>query len=134
MSWTVPKTNWTKNDYLNYDDFNKQKDNVSYIATVALPSLYYFPTHTSISDADGDTKPETALINTLESNLSGIEDCGISLPTAWEDSKTWTTDKPDYNDVNRWENDMLLIYNMILLIQQSFKLSGTFYAGEDFAL
>lgn len=31
MSWSTPKTNWKKKDYINIDDFNRIKNNLVYL-------------------------------------------------------------------------------------------------------
>lgn len=125
----TPKTNWTSSDNETPTDFNRQKDNIEEIATVDLPSLYYFPAHTAIADVDRTTLPTRAKVNTLEENLAGIEDCGVPLPTEWGAAKTWTTGKPDYTDFNRWENNAKLISEMAERITDRFPVSGTFVSG-----
>jgi hypothetical protein len=129
VAWVVPKTNWISTDKENTTDFNRQKSNIAEVATVTLPSLYYFPANTAIADATRSTLPTQTLINTLEDNLLEIEDCGLTMPAGWGSSKVWTTLNPDYTDFNRWENNALLIYNMAESISERFAVSGTFVSG-----
>lgn len=36
MSWVMPKTFWTKNDYINYGDYNRWKNNVEYLYNLVV--------------------------------------------------------------------------------------------------
>ena len=166
MPWITPKTNWTPNDFENIEDFNRQKNNVEYIATFVLPLLGIYPEHEKIEDVDVYSLPLASLLNKLERN---IEEIGRSLTLAypgtaltiqqvpisgkivagqefslparipllddWKTGKTWIPGgpAPDYTDANRWENNMLLVYEWAkkhpLII--SIKPSGTFTAGQQ---
>jgi len=127
-----PKTDWTKDDYENYTDLNRQKANIEFIATDELLSLYYFPVCVLISDVTQNDLPSFELFNTLESNLAAIKNCGAPLPAGWQEVKTWVFGgvKPDYQDANRWENNIKLLYDLAQLIKARWRPSGTFTAGQ----
>ena len=119
------KTNWKANDYVEPEDFNRQKASIQEVSVEILPSLFYFPVHTGISDANRSTLPKASLINTLEGNLRAIEDCVIPLPAEWVVSKTWTSGGPSFVDFNRWERNAKLIEEMAGLITARFPVSGS---------
>ena len=127
-----PKTDWTARDYENAEDFNRQKHNIKFIATGLLHELYYFPDHSDIDEQDMTDIPTIGLVNLIEDNLAKIESCGITLPIGWEMSKIWVTGgiAPDYTDINRWERNPLLMYEMAALIDLRFRPAGTFAAGQ----
>ena len=124
----ITKTDWTPDDYENVEDFNRQKENIKTVATDILPSLYYFPEHEEISDKTVQSFPYFSVINTLEDNFEGIENCGIFLPDGWLTSRAGI--KPDYRDVNRWEQNIKLMHEMTERIKKRWKPSGTFTAGQ----
>lgn len=72
MPWITPKTNWTRNDFENIEDFNRQKNNVEYIATFVLPLLGIYPEHEKIEDVDVYSLPLASLLNKLERNIEEI--------------------------------------------------------------
>ncbi len=163
--WVEPKINWTHDDYGNWNDFNRQKHNVEYIATFVLPLLNVYPQYNAIEDVDLYSLPYSSLLNKLENNIEEIgrglslaypnshltlQQMSISgkvisgqvfsLPARvpllgdWKPSKKWVSEgkAPDYTDMNRWENNMLLVYewakqNPLIL---SMKPSGSFVAGQ----
>ena len=131
MPWTTPKTNWTAQDYEDCADWNRQKDNIQHLATEVLPSLYYFPEHTEIADADELTLPTVSLVNTLEGNLAALTAAGLPSPDGWQDPKTWSAgDAPDYTDVNRWEISAWLYDDMAQRIRARHHVAGTIAAGQ----
>jgi hypothetical protein len=135
-NWTTPKINWTSDDYENVDDFNRQKSNIEYIAKTLLPSLGMNPEHQQIDDVDMNTLPLPSLLNKMEVNIKNIGTEIANLYGWTEISEqpevVWVgnNDAPDYTDMNRWENNMLLVKNWAEPIPKRFKQSGTFVAGQ----
>ena len=123
------KTIWKANDYVEPEDFNRQKASIQEASVQILPALFYFPLHTGIPDANRGTLPKVSLINTLESNLRAIEDCGIPLPAEWGVAKTWIAGGPSFVDFNRWERNAKLIEEMSGLITARFPVSGAVVSG-----
>jgi hypothetical protein len=81
--WITPKTDWTHDDYENVEDFNRQKHNVKYIATFALPLLDIYPEHKEISDVYMASIPLASILNDLEDNISEIgRVLRLTYPTA----------------------------------------------------
>lgn len=166
LKWIAPKIDWTRNDSQNVNDFNRQTNNVEYIATVVMPLLGIYPAFTKIVAVDLKSLPLASVLNTLEDNISEIGRVlslaypnsnlvlqqapvagnfssaqTFNLPTRlpligdWRSGKTWYPEgsAPDYTDVNRWENNMKLVYDWakrqpaVILA----KPSGTFHTGQS---
>jgi len=133
LVWEAPVCDHAATDQEYVADFNRQKNNIECAATVICPSLYYFPSNTEINDADRETLPLISLINTLENNITDIENCGVPLPASWQSSETWTLggDNPDYTDFNRWESNAKLVYDTAESIMARWRPAGTFAAGQS---
>lgn len=124
----------------NYTDFNRQKNNIAYIAGSVAADLGYYPEQTTMDDilasdiesAEGKEIAWLESINTIESNLANIANSGASLPSGWQDSKTWVFggSNPDYSDFNRWESNAKLIYEMAERMKIRFRPAGTFASGQ----
>ena len=82
IRWTTPKTNWTRDDSENVEDFNRQKDNVEYISTVVMPLLGLSPNFEEIDDVGIEDIPLETILNRLESNIAEI---GRILSLAYPD-------------------------------------------------
>lgn len=129
----TPKTDWVAEDYNAAADFNRQKNNIKYLAAELLPELYYFPAHEEIADFKMGRMPRVSTLNTLEGNIAAIEECGITLPTGWPQTKTWSypsANYPNYADWNRWEYYVVLMLDMAERMKDKFKPAGTFAAGQ----
>lgn len=70
--WVTPKLDWTRDDFENVLDFNRQKHNVEYIATFVMPLLDMYPAHESIDDVELTSIPLASILNKLESNIAEI--------------------------------------------------------------
>lgn len=135
--WVEPKTNWTHEDYENWEDFNRQKHTIKYVATELLVKLGLNPNFEDIEDVDISSYPRISTIAKLESNIVAIKDSitfvydWFQLPE-WKDEVFWSESgaAPDYRDINRWENNMFLIKEWAEPIFKRFKVSGTFSAGQ----
>jgi hypothetical protein len=157
-------------DCENFEDFNRQRGNVEYIAIYVMPLLGMHPSYLPISNVDLTSLPYADILNHLETNITeigrvlslaypsaqlGIQPVRISgtfvagqqviaLPRRipligdWRNGKTWTDGgpAPDYTDVNRWENNLSIVYEWA---KQQPKItngrpSGTFVSGQSIFL
>ena len=128
-----PKTNWTKNDFYNPEDYNRQAGNIEHVANVTLPTLAYSVGTVTIPPTEHAANPKQlpARLNALEDGLTAIEESGVPLPPEWQPGKTWEGgDKPDYTDANRWEGNVKAVYEMAQKIYVRWRPAGTFAAGQ----
>lgn len=122
MSWTTPKTDWHfsidgegiySGDRFNAVDFNRIKNNLEYLRTLAITMYEPF----SINALGADRTPADYFyadeINKLEQNLSTINSNSIkrsygSAPTYQSNGATM-----DYAELNRLESAILDLYNRL---------------------
>jgi len=123
-------------DQETHSDFNRQKDNVEYASTYALPAVGYSPSVTVIADAVLGDQTNITPFNELEGNLTAIENCGIPLPTGWESGTMWVGGgaAPIYTDANRWEGNPEIAMETVERIQATKHWCGTFKCGQGVIL
>lgn len=109
-TWTTPKTGWVKTDYFTYEDYNRIKNNLTYLNDI-------FNEEFSEYDIDlGDDKEIGDYVYASEFNA--FEDCienfsriGVDLSygtaTTFYDNGAF----PNYDNIERWEQSCLRYYN-----------------------
>lgn len=113
MGWTEPKTNWTASDRLNAEDYNRIKNNLTYLhelGTELYPSFSFADMGEDKGVADHYFARE---FNALESNLAAINN-----GTYPRDYGPWQTFADNgvfigYEELNRLESATLGIYHML---------------------
>ena len=113
MGWTEPKTNWTADDRLNAADYNRIKNNLTYLhelGTELYPSF-------SIADlgADKDVTGHyfAKEFNDLEDSLDLIN--SKTYPRDYGNKQSFADNGPfiRYEELNRIESAILGIYNTL---------------------
>lgn len=115
MAWTTPKTNWTATSFINYGDYNRIRNNLTYLRDLAATLYYQMPTlnamtaKTSYSDY-----PYASEWNALETNLHRIFNniktvSSIGKQTTFYDNGA----TPTYTELNRIESATLKMYNTL---------------------
>ena len=131
MSWIEPKTNWTEEDYYNFDDLNRVESNTEYL--VDLVETY------STRPNIGDTKTDWGITDFPFADDIGRAETNIDLirqqtytPLDWTPAKLdWSTlDGFGYEEANRLERNLVALYVMINLIKESLLYCGTFSCGQ----
>ena len=110
--WQEPKTDWVAEDYFNYSDYNRIKNNIAYLRERALEVYINFP-----FESMGDAKtsyaqyPYADEFNTLEDNLESLRQNTFLFDDS--NSKQWYENQrtPNYEDFNRLERACLLFYD-----------------------
>lgn len=76
--WQEPKTDWTVNDYFNYTDYNRIKNNIAYLREQALKLYINFPFTEMGVDKEGYSDfPYAEEFNAMEDNLESLKNnCG----------------------------------------------------------
>ena len=132
MSWQTPKTNWTSNDYYNFEDLNRVESNSVFLAEKLGDYLSRVISLTDVTTNRTMSRIEfNDQLNRIESNIA-ILASNFYKPVGWKEVKTtWSANQPfDYNDANRYENNLNLIYTLLMDAINNYKYSGTFAAGE----
>lgn len=102
---------FTDSQYLNVDDLNKIETAI-YELTVFLKNLIEIPNF----DQKTWTMLDFPYIEEIDRIEQGIENLGkyFYKPDGWIDTRTWTINDSkaifDYEDINRWINNLNLIY------------------------
>ncbi len=142
MAWKQPKTDWAGKsdadgnyigDYFNADDYNRIKNNISELRTLA--NSVYYP-EISIQDAGADKAVGDYLyadeINVLENNLDKI--CQGTIPKLAGKKKSYyeNTATIDFVELNRIEKCCLDLYNNIVNQRDNgrYRLSFTLGTGR----
>lgn len=127
----TPKINWNSNDYYNFADINRVESNIEFVSDYLASIGYVIPLEGIISNRDMASIDFISSINRLERNLDNIR-ANMITPPSYEDMKVWSIEIGfNYDDANRYEKNLLLLYKWGQLIFESYKYCGTFNCGED---
>lgn len=132
MPWQAPKTNWTSSDYYNFADLNRVESNSVFLAEKL--GEYFSKTITLNGVTTNRTMERIEFndqLNRIEGNIA-ILASNFYKPVGWKEVKTtWSANQPfDYTDANRLENNLFLIYTLLMDAINNYKYAGTFMAGE----
>ena len=129
MAWTEPKTNWTKDDFFNIEDYSRITNNVMYLKDF-LDSLFYGLSDMQSMSEKNISEPIYAReINDIENNIEllNIETYKLEIGETKEYFPNQRT--MDFNELNRIEKAMFDIYTKMkkhkeLLTRLSFRLGN----------
>lgn len=114
MAWQTPKTNWKQGDKVNIQDYNRWKNNITYLRELSL-EVYKAYTLTDMGTDKAYTDYIYAdEINTIEANLTALP--VHTYPFVIGEQQTYYPNQPtpDYKEFNRIESACLLIYNNLI--------------------
>jgi hypothetical protein len=117
MAWITPITDWTSEDYVNYDDWNRIESNSDELLSLLLTLNGFVPiTDPSITDRTYETDFIYAdVLNRIETTILAIRNYS-SEPINWTTPKTdWIADYYALTeiDLNRIEINLLGLYNLL---------------------
>ena len=129
MAWTEPKTNWTKDDFFNIEDYRRITNNIMYLKDF-LDSLFYGLSDMQSMSEKNISEPIYAReINDIENNIEllNIETYKLEIGNTKEYFPNQRT--MDFNELNRIEKAMFDIYTKMkkhkeLLTRLSFRLGN----------
>ena len=129
MAWTEPKTNWTKDDFFNIEDYRRITNNIMYLKDF-LDSLFYGLSDMQSMSEKNISEPIYAReINDIENNIEllNIETYKLEIGDKKEYFPNQRT--MDFNELNRIEKAMFDIYTKMkkhkeLLTRLSFRLGN----------
>ena len=129
MVWTEPKTNWTKDDFFNIEDYRRITNNIMYLKDF-LDSLFYGLSDMQSMSEKNISEPIYAReINDIENNIEllNIETYKLEIGDTKEYFPNQRT--MDFNELNRIEKAMFDIYTKMkkhkeLLTRLSFRLGN----------
>lgn len=109
--WIEPKTDWVIGDKINISDYNRIKNNISYLREKALELYINFPFEDMGDDKISyEDYPYADEFNALEENLESLRQNTFLFDDS--DPKQWYENQrtPNYEDFNRLERACLLFY------------------------
>ena len=128
--WIQPKTDWTRNDYINTADFLRISGNMEYIQGKVAAYLGSNITLAENALTNDNAFPFIADINAIENNLDALCSAMSSL-LLFPETQTWPqTRNPDFTDANRWESFLWQLNQYLDLMASSWYYSGELFAGE----
>ena len=107
--WTEPKTDWVSTDFFNLSDYNRIKNNISYIRDLALTVYTDFSWQDMGVDKTSYSQyPYADEFNALENNLESLRQNTFLFDDS--EAKQWYENQrtPNYEDFNRLERACLL--------------------------
>lgn len=111
MAWETPKTNWVKTDRINYQDYNRIKNNLAYLRDLAGHLYKEFDITVDPDKDKYSLWPYPSEINHLEENLEAIR--GHTFPFRTGQRRTYYGNVPtiDWQELNRLESACKLIHD-----------------------
>ncbi len=108
--WETPKTDWKANDYLNIQDYNRIKNNLDYIRSMALELYTDIPYEDMGVDKTYNDYYYADEINRLEGNLESLN--ANTFPRPIGDTVTFYPNQPfiNYVELNRLEKGINTMY------------------------
>jgi hypothetical protein len=126
-----PRTNWTADDYYNFDDMNRVEANTQYVAEFLNSLSYRIPdlvVETGRDMTDIDFIPS---VNRVEQNIEKIRNRFLT-PPGYKVTKVWALGMGfDYRDANRLEGNLKLLYEWAIIAKDNQIYCGTFACGEE---
>lgn len=131
MAWLEPKTDWTIDDYYNFEDLNRVENNINEIKDL-INSYSAISALTSITSRNMTRIEFFDSLNRIESNVLALKNATYQ-PLGWIVPKIdWASLKPfDYSDANRLESNLLALYGLVNKTKDYLQYCGTFTCGQD---
>lgn len=129
MAWIEPKTDWTKDDYFNYGDYNRIIGNIKFLKDYLDGLFSNLPNVDLGSDKTVQSNIYAREINAIETALENLNlktyNLSIGRKTTYYPNKA----TPLYTEFNRIESATLLLYDTMYahkgaMTRLSFKLGN----------
>ena len=134
MAYQTPKTNWLPTDYFNIGDYNRIKNNIIEIKSIA--DILYKPFKYNESGMGGNKTYDSYIyadeINAIEHNLALIVE--NTYPFNIGEEKTYYDNQatPNYEEFNRIESAIKLIYENLSNQRDSRRHLSFILGGSEF--
>lgn len=126
-----PKTDWTSEDYYNFEDLNRVETNTQFVAEYLLSIDYRLKLEEIKTDREMNSIDFISSINRVERNIDTIR-ANMVTPPNYGQMKVWSNIKGfNFEDANRYERNLELLYKWAQLIFRSYKYCGEFACGEE---
>ncbi len=132
MAWQEPIINWEYDDYFNIEDLNRVENNILEIYLLAKILRGEFNLEEINTSHDIKTIPFDDLLNKIERNINVLGG-KLYKPKDWNLLESnWIYDMPfSYEDLNKWERNLLLLYRYVKGNIDNFRYCGMYTCGEE---
>lgn len=132
MALQEPKTNWNSDDYFNAEDLNRVENNTLEVYRLSKMLRGEFFLEDITTGHNMTTIPFDDLLNKVEGNIKRLGE-EIYRPSDWNDLEAdWKYNTPfSYQDLNKWERNILFLYNYAKGNVDSIPHCGMFAVGEE---
>lgn len=132
VAWQEPIINWEYDDYFNIEDLNRVENNILEIYLLAKILRGEFNLEEINTSHDIKTIPFDDLLNKIERNINVLGG-KLYKPKDWNLLESnWIYDMPfSYEDLNKWERNLLLLYRYVKGNIDNFRYCGMYTCGEE---
>lgn len=131
QTWIPMEATWTKDDYYNADDINKVEFNTAAAVKQLTDIMYKVPIAFVNTERDTSSIDLISSINRVENNIELIKN-NFRKPSGWQNKQVWDVGKGfTYQDANRLENNLNLLYSQVQNAKDNLIYNGTFSCGTD---
>lgn len=113
--WTTPKTDWRNSDFFNWSDYNRIKNNLNELKTLAdgiIPSFTFEDMGADIRSYEYIWDPQD--FNRIENNLHSIfKATGYGISIGNKQTFGYNQKFIKYDELNRIERATLNLYNLL---------------------
>lgn len=125
MTWQGVKT-LTPSDCYNVSDFNRIERNTAYLSEVLKVNVKQVHNVATVL-----TIPTVAYLENIENNIEEIANA-FYVPGGWQKKREWRHgDTFDYNDANRIEGNLMLLYELFRSMNNGYRFCGDTICGGD---
>lgn len=123
--------NWGPDDDYGPQELNRVEQNTQIVADL-LESAGYKPELEPIkTDRDESGYEFSDSLSRVERNIDSLAKAFFE-PPGYQQPKEWAPGMVhNYNDANRLENNLKLIYEWVCRVKENYRYCGTFTCGED---
>lgn len=126
MAWITPKLDWTSDDFFNYEDLNRIESNSEEVAS--LIALFGSPPNIdTVTSRDMKHIEFLSSLQRVDSNIRHLAE--RYKPQGWRDDEM--NIPIDYRDVNRWEQNLYLLFLYYRGNADAIPCCGMLYCGEE---
>lgn len=124
--WIEPKTDWTPEDYYNFEDLDRVENNMEEIATM-IGHFDVPPTLITVTDRTMKRIEFQDSLERVDSNINLLTQ--RYKPLGWDQGELNTPF--DYRDALRWEQNLYLLYFYYSGNIDNFRHCGAYTCGEE---
>jgi hypothetical protein len=124
------KTNWTSEDYYNFEDLNKVESNTQLVAEYIRSLQYDIPELITRTDRNMTSIDFKSSIERVQENIEKIR-MNFLTPLNYQGTRENISKGFSYIDANRLEDNIQKLYELALIVKDNLIYCGTFNCGSE---